>query len=200
MEVLAETLADAAIGFIVALPFIIFYHAVIIKKSGRSSFIPHIIAAYIFCYIISFIFTATEIPDVSSFSLTMLQISITPFIIENNEQLLLNILLFVPFGFFSPLLWKRFQNIFRAFFLGLFFSLFIEITQLFCHRVTDIDDLIMNTIGTIIGYLIFITARLIIPKLGNFFCNSSLNRKSEIYVYIATVFIASFFIKPLMPI
>lgn len=35
-------------------------------------------------------------------------------------------------------------------------SLFIEITQLFTlHRVTDIDDLITNVIGTLVGYFCF---------------------------------------------
>ncbi|NFH31516.1 VanZ family protein, partial [Clostridium sporogenes] len=35
------------------------------------------------------------------------------------------------------------------------FSMFIEITQLLNNRSTDIDDLILNTIGGLIGYGIY---------------------------------------------
>ena len=37
------------------------------------------------------------------------------------------------------------------------FSIIIEVSQLFNYRVTDIDDLITNTFGTIIGYLVWKT-------------------------------------------
>ena len=39
---------------------------------------------------------------------------------------------------------------------GFCFSLLIEISQLCNHRRTDVDDLIMNTLGTILGYLLFL--------------------------------------------
>ena len=193
--------ADAAMRFLLAFPFILIYHILMLKKHKKAQkrgVFPHIIAAYVFCFIVSFVFSATGIPDTESFRLYMMRVSLTPFVIENNEQLLLNILLFVPFGFFAPLLWKRFQNIFRTFFLGFFFSLFIEVSQLFCHRVSDIDDLIMNTIGTLIGFVLFWILKLIIPGLGNFFCKGSVFKKSEIYCYVAIIFITSFFLRPLV--
>lgn len=193
---IGDILASAAIGFIVALPFIAPYHILTAKRAKNKLVTVHIITAYLFCFFISLVFSATEIPDINNFQL-LIDISLTPFVINNNEQLILNILLFVPFGFLVPLLWKRFQNILRTFFLGLSFSLFIELSQLFCHRVTDIDDLITNTIGGFIGYLLFIIARLVLPKLNNIFCDNNF-KKSEIYFYIAIVFITSFFLKPLM--
>ena len=39
-------------------------------------------------------------------------------------------------------------------FIGFLISLSIELTQLFLKRTTDIDDLILNTLGVIIGLLI----------------------------------------------
>ena len=38
------------------------------------------------------------------------------------------------------------------FFMGLAVSLGIELLQIFTFRLTDIDDLITNTVGTVIGY------------------------------------------------
>lgn len=67
-----------------------------------------------------------------------------------------NILVFMPLGFFIPLLFSKYNNIKRIFLLGSTSSLAIEIAQLFVgYNVTDIDDVIYNTIGAIIGLLCF---------------------------------------------
>ena len=67
-----------------------------------------------------------------------------------------NIILFVPLGCFLPAVFRRVRN----FGLFLFFQteiiVFIEIVQLFTLLgVCDIDDLILNTLGGVIGYAIF---------------------------------------------
>ena len=78
----------------------------------------------------------------------------------NNEksisEILLNVLLFVPFGFLTPLSTERLQKWWKVLFLGLCFSLFIELLQVSLHRgYFDIGDLMHNTIGTIIGFLVW---------------------------------------------
>ncbi|MCI5683545.1 MAG: VanZ family protein [Clostridiales bacterium] len=40
-----------------------------------------------------------------------------------------------------------------------FFSLFIESAQYFVGRSTDIDDLLLNTFGGILGALVFLIIR-----------------------------------------
>ena len=65
----------------------------------------------------------------------------------------LNILLFVPYGFVLPLLWKKFRDGRKMLAAGFFLSLFIELAELF-SGVTDTDDLILNTLGAWIGYLL----------------------------------------------
>ena len=65
-----------------------------------------------------------------------------------------NVIIFMPVGFFTalfsakPRLWK---STLWAFAL----SLSIEILQLFISRGTDVDDLILNTLGGLLGFLIF---------------------------------------------
>lgn len=66
----------------------------------------------------------------------------------------LNCLLFLPLGFFLPLLWPEFRSGKRTFLLGLGVSLVIELLQLFSFRFTDIDDLILNTLGAVLGFLL----------------------------------------------
>lgn len=68
---------------------------------------------------------------------------------------ILNIVMFMPFGFLIAFIWKERRDFRRVLFTGMGFSLLIEITQLFNYRTTDIDDLAANTCGAVIGYLIW---------------------------------------------
>lgn len=68
-------------------------------------------------------------------------------------SLLGNIILFIPYGFLLPSLYKIKGKC--VVLLGLSLSLFIELFQLFLPRWTDIDDIILNTFGTFIGYLLY---------------------------------------------
>ena len=75
------------------------------------------------------------------------------------EQLLLNIVMFVPLGFLTPVCFPKFRPL-RPCLLSLTgYSLTIEILQFFIGRSADIDDLIMNTLGGILGWLIFCAVR-----------------------------------------
>ena len=67
-----------------------------------------------------------------------------------------NILLFSPLGMTLPLLEKRLNRGWLVVLLGLLFSLTIEIAQTFLvDRVFDVDDLILNSFGTLVGFLVY---------------------------------------------
>lgn len=72
-----------------------------------------------------------------------------------------NILLLLPLGLFLPVLWKNLRNLKKIFFIGLITSLSIEVFQLIENilflrfRSVDIDYVIFNVIGIIIGYYLF---------------------------------------------
>lgn len=74
--------------------------------------------------------------------------------VEDSFGLIMNIILFMPLGALIPLLWEN-TSFFITTCSGFLFSLLIEISQLFNRRATDIDDLLMNTLGTIIGYVFY---------------------------------------------
>ena len=63
-----------------------------------------------------------------------------------------NIVMFVPIGLFLPLLWGLSGK--KTLLLGFASSLLIEICQLFLVRGTDIDELILNTTGVLLGLLL----------------------------------------------
>lgn len=67
-----------------------------------------------------------------------------------------NIAAFAPFGFILPMLGKKYRHLFYTSFLCLIFSLCVESMQLFLKvGIFDVDDIMMNTFGGILGYLSF---------------------------------------------
>ncbi|MBW8350690.1 VanZ family protein [Bacillus sp. IITD106] len=66
-----------------------------------------------------------------------------------------NMFVFSPIGIFVPILWGRFRSLPKILLLGIGVTCFIEFVQLFIGRSTDIDDMILNTIGVVIGYGVY---------------------------------------------
>ncbi len=67
-----------------------------------------------------------------------------------------NIFAFAPFGFFLPLLNSRYRKLYIITFFSLLFSLAVEAIQLwFRVGIFDVDDLFLNTIGGILGYIFY---------------------------------------------
>ena len=62
----------------------------------------------------------------------------------------------LPFGFILPAALPVFQRFFRTMLCAACFSFLIEFAQYFIGRSSDIDDFLQNTIGGVIGYLIFL--------------------------------------------
>lgn len=86
-------------------------------------------------------------------------------------QLAFNIILTIPFGIFMRYLFNRNfkQTVFFSFLLTLFFEL-SQLTGLFWiynapYRLFSVDDLLFNTIGGILGYLITPLITAFIPTL-----------------------------------
>ena len=75
---------------------------------------------------------------------------------DSKRDLLLNVIgntaMFIPSGIVLPIVYKRLNTSWKVILAGAGISLCIEIIQLpFSVRATDIDDLILNTIGVIVG-------------------------------------------------
>ena len=70
-----------------------------------------------------------------------------------------NLLLFAPMGFFIPILFQsKIKNIKQFVIMIIILTLIVEILQFITYRgSTDIDDIILNTIGAVIVYLLMKT-------------------------------------------
>ena len=68
------------------------------------------------------------------------------------ENILGNILAFSPLGFLLPILFNRYKRLKNIFFISVAVSLSIEIVQIYFNIGScDIDDLILNVLGSILG-------------------------------------------------
>lgn len=68
--------------------------------------------------------------------------------------LLGNIIMFLPLGFFPALLWRG-VSWGKALLSGLCTTFFIEFWQLLIGRSFDVDDLLLNTLGVLLGHLLW---------------------------------------------
>lgn len=155
------------------LPFLIPYLILLTsqsKKIGYKLSIEHIVIVCIFVYYLTGVLSFTGIPSIkdivqNSFGIITPkgwnfppeEINLIPFywLTEGVRPYLENILLFIPLGFMLPCIWKKYEVLWQTARSGITFSFIIEMSQLFNRRITDIDDLLMNTLGALIGWVIF---------------------------------------------
>lgn len=74
---------------------------------------------------------------------------------------------FVPLGLFLPLLWDSCQSLRRTLLFALCVTLFIELSQLFTLRATDINDILTNLAGAAIGYFLAKHAAKVLPAAAS---------------------------------
>ncbi len=67
----------------------------------------------------------------------------------------LNVIMLMPFGFLAPTLFRDKRKLWKTALTGALFSVLIEGSQLLNYRSTDVDDVILNTLGAVIGYGIY---------------------------------------------
>lgn len=82
------------------------------------------------------------------------------------KNILGNVLLFLPFGFFATK-YTKIDKVWQVGLLSIIASLSIEFTQMIIGRVFDVDDIFLNIVGAVLGYLIYKIAKKIYDKLPN---------------------------------
>lgn len=146
----------------------------IVLKRGKTT-LPQETALLLYSVVILCILSITGITPLSGFhaDIRWEDVNLIPF--RGIRQMLQrgfwgfvlnvpgNIVLFMPFGLLLPLIWDK-NGMIRTTLHGAAFSLMIECSQLFLSRGPDIDDWILNTTGTLLGYLAYRLFRYIAPR------------------------------------
>ena len=177
---------ETAAASMILIPILFLYQIFIfhnIKKT--AAYIIFILYLTAMCFLVGF-------PSVTGIKIGW-SYNFIPFygMLNDITNSYLNVLLFIPLGIFVPCLWPEYRSMMKTVGLGLMTSLGIEILQIFTFRATDINDVITNVAGTMIGYLI---GRLIIkrfPQLNWLGC-----KERELYLLYATVVVVMFFSQP----
>lgn len=97
-----------------------------------------------------------------------------------------NILLFVPFGLIVAGYIKP-NKIWTNTFIALFVSLTIELVQSRIGRCFDIDDVILNTLGCIIGFLLYVGKNAAVRHLPGFIKSDWFNNLICIIISICII-------------
>lgn len=182
------------------------YRILVTRWAGNLHLGREILVNFFFIYA-CFVFSYTFFPmDIVLYGFDPNAANLVPFVqtirflryLENPfaiRNLLGNLILLVPLGIFLPLLFRKSRKFTIVVATGFLVTLSIEVFQLLLRfRVFDIDDLIINTIGVMLGYGLF---KLLfkIPLLHRWFdtiANSEKPAGRRFFVGFAGVVLAGF--------
>lgn len=154
LQVLNNTWPIVLISVLVATSLRITY---LIKS--KSKFILHEeLLSLIFIIYILMVFQIVTYQDVISYGNNFIPFKeLTRYSIGTNlffKNIIGNILLFMPYGFFASY-YLKIDKKKLLLFLVFLFSLSIECVQLIIGRCFDVDDILLNLIGGYLGYLVY---------------------------------------------
>lgn len=178
---------EAGIAAVVLIPLFLMLNRHYFRNSRRS------ICCLLFSLYLAAVDAVVGLPSLLSVRFDV-HVNLIPFayMFSDYGNSLLNVLLFFPLGFFLTVLWKQFRSFFRTAAFGLFFSLMIELLQLFTRRATDVNDLITNTVGTVLGWCLGRVLLKCFPSL------KPSERIQEVAVVFGVTFAVMFLVQPFL--
>ena len=149
MRFLLYSLVDVLSAAVVAVPLVWLFQ----RFRGERGWGRYVLSGLFVLYLCE-MFDVVGIPAIQYIRWEP-NISLIPFSDETGwlgVQRVLNAVMFAPFGFLLPVLWCKCSKWKVTVLAGFLLSLTIEVLQMFCFRATDVDDLLMNTLGAGFGY------------------------------------------------
>ena len=113
------------------------------------------------------------------------------------KNTILNIILFVPLGIFLPAVWPQYRSLRQIAAAGFGFSLSIELLQLFSWRLTDVDDLLTNTLGAVLGFYLFSWLYFVVKKQQ--FTETAQDGSKDAWLIWAACLLMTIFVYPFLP-
>lgn len=198
MEYIMSEISFMIIYILLFSPFYFIFRYLYINKNEyikkEKNFLKHELMLYfLFCFIVC-ICVKTIIPDIEitqngiNYVFGFGSINIIPFKIiydiltniDNNmylNQFAINLFLFIPIGIILPLIYKKYENIKSLIKFSIIFSVIIGVLKLLRPKVFSIDDVLLNLLGIITGYLIYLFIKKIFKENVYF---SRINSKMDL--------------------
>ena len=188
MRFLLYSLVDVLSAAVVAVPLVWLFQ----RFRGERGWTRYVLSGLFVLYLCE-MFDVVGIPAIQYIRWEP-NISLIPFSDETHwlgVQRVLNAVMFAPFGFLLPVLWRGCRKWGVTTLAGFLLSLTIEILQMFCFRATDVDDLLMNTLGAGFGFfaawLFFHKKWAREPAPGTFKVSDSLSLTVSILIPLLTI-------------
>lgn len=122
----------------------------------RRGFSWNCVFEMIFCIYGITLLKITGIFTLTFSSCGTISYNLVPFVGSSIIPVLLNFILFVPYGVLLPLVFGSVKwDFIKIVLIGGFTSLIIEILQMFGGRYAEIDDFLINTLGALSGFIIY---------------------------------------------
>ena len=179
-----EAYITLAIIFIVAI-FILYLPILFLLRKKGINVMRQLGCLALFCSIMLIAFATIFFVFPISFSPAQYVLNVTPFQWLNEinpvkmfiTEVIPNIMMFIPLGIFMPVVFRKMRKFYATACTAFFVTFGVEFFQYFIGRSSDIDDIIANLTGGIIGYGIFkISNQLFQNKI---FWNNLLGLKEE---------------------
>ncbi len=192
-------LTRAVSGYVFMIPVIAVY-IFLLYMIGKKQNALHIVATFAFCLYLFAILAATGIGN-TLFPPFSPEVRLMPLgdVFKAPMHFTLNLVAFIPFGIFLPLMYKQYCNLKSIALTGLLFSLAIELIQMFGWGVTEVDDLIANTLGVCIGYWIFrLLSRILRDNFREKIYAKRINGVIAVFVFSAFTFAIMATLQPIL--
>ncbi len=209
MNNITSALYEAVPFYIAVIPFTIL-NLYIIKKKRELLNVEYRITEKIFTlgFILSLMFilsiTIGNNPPLKFQNVTWQNISVRPFEgvymqyvlgvngnIYSIINLFGNIFIFAPWGFFLAAYYKENKNEkFKILLIAFLTSFSIETIQLFSGRSADITDIILNTIGVLLGRFVFCYLNILFNEFFNNMhirCPNNNNNKVKVFTVVQVI-------------
>lgn len=138
---------EASIAMVILLPVFFIGNCCFIRDLRRT------LCYLVLAFYLAAVDSVVGLPNITYIRFD-LNINLQPFsyMFSDYGNSLLNIVLFVPLGLLVPLFCPAFRKFWKMALFGFCLSLAIELMQIFTFRATDVNDLITNTAGAILGW------------------------------------------------
>lgn len=148
---------------LVAMISILYLPALLVLRKKDKSVIRQLGYLALFCSVFLILFATIFFVMPITFSPEQYILNVKPFqwLAEGNAirqfivEVIPNVMMFIPLGVFLPVVFKKMRRLYKTAIVAFAFTFSIEFTQYFIGRSADIDDIIANFLGGLIGYGLF---------------------------------------------
>lgn len=179
---------DMLPGALILSPVYLALNKVYFHNTGKS------ILYYLFSCYLAVVYVLVGLPSVT-YLRPEPNLNLIPIIglVDDWKNSVLNVLFFIPLGMSMPILWSRFRTGKRTVLIGFCASTAIELLQILTYRVTDVNDVITNTLG---AYLGFLCSRALLKRSARLADLVNENNTSDLYIVVTVVVVVMFFVYP----